>query len=63
MPDDQLKRYLGDGLYGSYDGYQIRLAANNGINDQDVVFLDSRTLANFEQWVAALKAAHPGRFA
>lgn len=39
--------YLGDGLFASYDGWQIKLAANNGITDHDVVFLDPSVISAF----------------
>lgn len=39
--------YLGDGLFASYDGYQIRLAASDGVRDHDVVYLDPVTLTAF----------------
>lgn len=41
------RRYLGDGLYGDFDGYQIVLAANNGIVDTNVVYLEPSVLNNF----------------
>jgi hypothetical protein len=46
--------YLGDGLYGSFDGYQIKLRAPRGYVD-DEVFLDVITLAAFQQWLKALQ--------
>lgn len=39
MSDEQTitpRTYLGDGLYAEYDGYQLKLAASNGIIDTDV---------------------------
>ena len=50
--------YLGDGLYASFDGYQIKLRAPRGFAD-DEVFLDGQTLAAFQQWVAALPTYAP----
>lgn len=46
--------YLGDGLYASFDGYQIRLytARAEGLHE---VFLDDTTLAEFERFVAKLR--------
>lgn len=33
-------RYLGDGLYAEYDGYQILLKANDHIHPTDTVAVD-----------------------
>lgn len=38
------RKYLGDGLYASDDGYQIALAASNGMDDGDVVYLEPPVL-------------------
>jgi len=46
--------YLGDGLYASFDGYQIRLWAERHGGTHEV-FLDDRTLAQFETFVKALR--------
>ena len=41
MPDDESKfTYLGDGLYASFDGYQIELRANSMTMPTDKVFLE-----------------------
>lgn len=48
--------YLGDGLYASYDGYQIRLYTERGIDNVHEVFLDGHTLAAFEKFVEAIRA-------
>ena len=47
--------YLGDGLYASFDGYQIRLYATDGIRTTNEVFLEDETLAAFEKFVAAIR--------
>jgi hypothetical protein len=50
--------YLGDGLYASFDGYQVRLRAPRGGDGNDhEVFLDDATLAAFEAWIAGLRRA------
>lgn len=48
-------RYLGDGLYAVYDGYQIELRANDLNNPTDNVYLDPNTLSNFLNFVESLK--------
>lgn len=42
--------YLGDGLYASYDGYQIKLRAPSGGVDNKV-YLDPNTMNEFVQFV------------
>ena len=32
--------YLGDGLYASWDGYQVRLMANDALLPTDVVYVN-----------------------
>jgi hypothetical protein len=49
--------YLGDGLYASFDGYQIALAASDGVADVDTVYLEPAVLAAFERYVANLRAS------
>jgi hypothetical protein len=46
--------YLGDGLYASYDGYQIRLYADRGEGGEHEVFLDADTLEAFLIYVKQL---------
>lgn len=49
--------YLGDGLYASFDGYQICLMANSHTHPTDKVYLDPGTLESFERYVRDLRAA------
>lgn len=51
--------YLGDGLYGEYDGDQIRLYAHNGVHMLNEIFLDTRVLKSFLLWVEYLKQSKP----
>jgi hypothetical protein len=44
------KTYLGDGVYASFDGYQIRLTAEDGVRETEIIYLDSQVqdaLANY----------------
>ena len=41
-------RYLGDGVYASYDGYHINLAVNHHTNH--VVALDSSVMENLKKY-------------
>lgn len=49
--------YLGDGLYASFDGYQIKLRAPRApmYAPDHEVFLEARTLDNFMAYVQKLK--------
>lgn len=42
---DQDETYLGDGLYFSFDGYQIRLRAPRSFEGDHEVFLEPRVFA------------------
>jgi hypothetical protein len=53
MVDERV--YLGDGLYAEFDGYQVVLAANNGIRDTVTVYLEPAVLAAFENYTARLR--------
>jgi len=48
------EEYLGDGLYASFDGYQIRLRAPRGFGVDHEVFLDQTTLQAFLGFIDAL---------
>jgi hypothetical protein len=48
-------RYLGDGVYASFDGYHIWLAANH--HENKVVALEPQVLAALVQYQRDLSAA------
>jgi len=48
--------YLGDGLYASFDGWQIRLRAPGEAGD-NIVYLESEVVKAFESYVCKLRAA------
>jgi hypothetical protein len=48
--------YLGDGLYASFDGYQVRLRAPRADGDHEV-YLDQSTLQAFVEFLDALPKA------
>lgn len=37
---EQRETYLGDGVFVSFDGFQIRLRTSNGKDTTNVIFLD-----------------------
>ena len=54
MTQEQNEEYLGDGLYASFDGYQICLRAPRGTFNP-TVYLDDHALSNFMAYVARLQ--------
>jgi hypothetical protein len=48
--------YLGDGLYASYDGWQIKLRAPDERGGDREVFLEPDVIARFEKYLAELRA-------
>lgn len=50
--------YLGDGLYASYDGYQIRLFTKR-VTGTHEVFLDGAVWAALERFVTDVRASIP----
>lgn len=52
-----MARYLGDGLYADYDGYQIELYASNGVEKTNAVYLEPGVLAAFQAFVADIHNA------
>jgi hypothetical protein len=55
MSEHHRKTYLGDGLYASFDGYQIVVTAENGISIQNTVYLDSSVFAALVRYEASLR--------
>ena len=49
------QEYLGDGLYVSFDGYQLALKANGHEHPTDVVYLEPRVWGNLVKFVEQLK--------
>jgi hypothetical protein len=47
--------YLGDGLYASYDGYQVELYASNGVEKTNQIFLGSNVLDEFLEFLKSKK--------
>lgn len=45
--------YLGDGLYASFDGYQVKLRAPDERGDREV-FLEPNVLEAFLAWIKEL---------
>lgn len=51
----QPETYLGDGLYASFDGYQICLRAPRGYHD-DYVYLDPPTFQALVDYNASIRS-------
>lgn len=54
MSEDSGETYLGDGLYASFDGWQICLRAPRLLIDH-LVYLEPSTLEKFERYVRGLR--------
>jgi hypothetical protein len=53
---DDKETYLGDGVYASFDGYQIWLAVNHHANN--VVALDPNVFSRLCEYVEMLKMSN-----
>lgn len=53
--DTNEKRYLGDGVYVSFDGYQLELITSDGISTTNTIYLEPRVYSNLLKYVAELK--------
>lgn len=58
--EDLWEDYLGDGLYASFDGFQIYLSANDrcreaGRQPTDVVALEPSVIVAFERYLKRLR--------
>jgi hypothetical protein len=54
MANEQGWQHLGDGVYASFDGYQIALRANSPANPTDTIYLDPQVrdaLANYMRMI------------
>ena len=49
------KRYLGDGLYVDFDGYQLVLTAEDGVSILNKVFLEPQVWAALKRYVKELE--------
>jgi hypothetical protein len=47
--------YLGDGLFASFDGWQIVLYTTDGIRTTNQVYLEPEVLAAFLRYIELLK--------
>jgi hypothetical protein len=54
--ETETDKYLGDGLYASYDGYQISLKANSSTEPSDIVFLEPKVIRSLELYINQLRA-------
>ena len=51
---DKTLKYLGDGLYAKFDGFQIALMVNDHRNEP-VAYLDSQVMENLVEYIKDLK--------
>ena len=55
-----LRVYLGDGLYGEFDGYMVTLRAPRDGGDH-WVGLEPEVMQSFLDWIKALMRTYPDR--
>lgn len=55
LTDLMTRVYLGDGLYASFDGYQIELSASDGARKTNTVYLEPKVLRQFLEYVKTLE--------
>lgn len=55
---EPIKVYLGDGLYGEFDGYGIRLKADRD-NRAHWVYLNPEVMESYLTWIKALIRLYP----
>jgi acyl-CoA thioesterase FadM len=53
VTEPDYEQYLGDGVYASFDGYQIWLAVNH--HNNKVIAIEPEVYASLERYVATLK--------
>lgn len=53
--------YLGDGLYASFDGFQIRLYATDGVSVSNEVFMEPSVYDALLRFVDGLKEKASGQ--
>ena len=47
--------YLGDGVYASFDGYQIWLKTSNGYETTNEIAMESEVIQNLFEYIENLK--------
>lgn len=54
--DNSNKEYLGDGVYASFDGYQIWLTTDDGFEITNSIALEPPVYARLTQYVEKLRS-------
>ena len=49
-----LKRYIGDGVYAGFDGYQIWIWTSNGVEESAPIALEGPTLLSLTKYASDL---------
>ncbi len=53
--ENKNKVYLGDGVYISFDGYQLCLTTEDGISATNTIYMEPEVLRSLEDYVKELK--------
>lgn len=51
------KRYIGDGVYIEFNGYQLKLTTEDGISVTNEIYLEPSVFDSLEIYVQEIKAA------
>lgn len=54
--DDDARVYLGDSVYGRFDGYVITLTTENGLEATNTIVIEPEVYQALLSWVERLKA-------
>jgi hypothetical protein len=56
---EMIKTYLGDGVYAMFDGYDITLTTENGLEVTNTIVLEPEVLSALYVFVELIKAQTP----
>lgn len=52
-----MRQYLGDGAYADYDGYHVKLTAENGLMATDTVYLNPQVMRALTRYWDSVRTA------
>jgi hypothetical protein len=53
--NEPTQQYLGDGLYASFDGFQVEVFSHDGLNKTNSVFMEPDILDSFIGFIKSIK--------